>query len=188
MRTMTEQLKLIAERIRNMREILDLTPEEVAVKSGMSLKEYLAYEAGESDFSFSHLHNIAKALGIDITDLLTGESPRLSHYILTRNGDGHSINRNAAYNYKHLALNFQNKLIQPFLVTLEPETDSKEKVPNQHAGQEFDYVLSGTLMVYLDGQELILGPGDSLFYDSSYPHAMYALEDKQVTFLAVVTE
>ena len=185
---MTEQMKRIGERIRSVREILELTPDAVAKAADLTVEEYLRYESAQVDFSFSVLHNIAKALGIDVTDLITGESAKLSHYILTRAGEGHSIQRNNAYDYKHLALNFKNKLIEPFLVTLEPDEAGMDKTPNSHNGQEFDYVLSGRLKIVISGQELILNPGDSLFYNSSFPHAMYALDGKSASFLAVVTE
>lgn len=185
---MTEQLRTIAERIKSVREILDLSEAQVADLAGMTLEEYQKYERAQVDFSFSALHNIAKALGVDVTDLLTGESAKLSHYILTRAGEGHSIQRNNAYDYKHLALNFRNKLIEPFLVTLEPDAADTKKTPNSHNGQEFDYVLEGRLKIVLSGQELILNVGDSLFYNSSFPHAMYALDGKPASFLAIVTE
>jgi transcriptional regulator with XRE-family HTH domain len=77
---MTEQLGLIAERIKNLREILKISVEEIAEKCGLSVEEYLSYERAEVDFSFSVLHNIAKVLGIDVTDIITGESAKLSKF------------------------------------------------------------------------------------------------------------
>ena len=59
-----------------------------SILSGMTLEEYAAYESGTKDFSFSHLFNIAETLGVDISDLLTGESPKLRGYVLTRSGQG----------------------------------------------------------------------------------------------------
>ena len=74
------------------------------------------------------------------------------------------------------------------MVTLEPDAADTKKTPNSHNGQEFDYVLEGRLKIVLSGQELILNVGDSLFYNSSFPHAMYALDGKPASFLAIVTE
>ena len=67
------QIQLIALRICDLRDIAGLTQEQVAERSGMTLEEYAAYESGTKDFSFSHLFNIAETLGVDISDLLTGE-------------------------------------------------------------------------------------------------------------------
>ena len=72
-----EQIQLIALRIRDLRDIADLSAAEVARRAGIEQEEYEAYETGTRDFSFSHLFNIAEVLGVDISDLLTGESPKL---------------------------------------------------------------------------------------------------------------
>jgi len=177
------QLKAIAMRIRDLRDISGLTSEETAEKAGIALKDYQAYETGKSDFSFSHLFNIAKVLGVDISDLLTGESPKLHGYVLTRAGEGLQFNRREQYLYHHLAYNFKDKLAEPFIVTV--HEDGKEKQAHSHKGQEFDYILDGTLKIVLGGQELFLGKGDSIYYDSSLPHVMYAPEGS-CRFIAVV--
>lgn len=178
------QIQLIALRICDLRDIAGLTQEQVAERSGMTLEEYAAYESGTKDFSFSHLFNIAETLGVDISDLLTGESPKLKGYILTRAGKGLAFERRKAYQYQHLAYNFRNKKAEPFIVTVDYAPD-ETRVAHSHEGQEFDYVLDGHMKIVLDGNEVFLGPGDSLYYDSSIPHAMYALE-KDAHFIAVV--
>lgn len=180
-----DQIAQIALRIKDLREICGLTPEEVAQKTGMPVAEYLAYEAGEKDFSFSHLFNIAEVLGVDISDLLTGESPKLSGYVLTRSGQGLALDRRAQYHYQHLAYNFRDKKSEPFLVTVLQDPEDAKKQAHAHEGQEFDYVLSGKLRLILGGEEMLLEPGDSIYYDSSLPHVMYAVGGDCV-FIAVV--
>ena len=179
------QIQMIAMRIRDLREILSLTPEDVAERSQVPLEDYLLYESGEKDFSFSHLFNIAETLGVDISDLLTGESPKLRGYILTRNGKGLAFDRRKQYHYQHLAYNFSHKLAEPFIVTVEKDDPGVTKQAHSHEGQEFDYVLEGYLRIVLGGNELLLAPGDSVYYDSSLPHVMYAPE-QDCRFIAVV--
>ena len=182
-----DQIQMIALRIRDLRDICGMTQEEVADKSGVPLSDYAAYETGEKDFSFSHLFNIAETLGVDISDLLTGESPKLRGYVLTRNGQGRAFDRRKQYHYQHLAYNFSRKLAEPFIVTVEKDAPGAVKQAHSHEGQEFDYVLDGYLKIVLGGNELLLGPGDSVYYDSSLPHAMYALEG-DCRFIAVVVK
>ena len=179
------QIQLIALRICDLRDIAGLTQEQVAEKSGMTLEEYAAYESGTKDFSFSHLFNIAETLGVDISDLLTGESPKLRGYILTRNGKGLAFERRKAYKYQHLAYNFKDKKAEPFIVTVEDDGVTTGKTAHSHEGQEFDYVLEGHMKIVLSGNEVYLGPGDSLYYDSALPHAMYAIQG-DARFIAVV--
>ena len=182
-----EQLRLIALRIRVLRDISGLSAQEVASRAGIDEDEYLAYETGERDFSFSHLFNIAEVLGVDISDLLTGESPKLQGYVLTRAGQGLKFNRREQYVYHHLAYNFRDKLAEPFIVTVGQDSPTTEKQAHSHEGQEFDYVLEGTLKIVLGGNELYLKAGDSIYYNSALPHVMYAPQG-DCRFIAVVVK
>ena len=182
-----ELIKMIAIRITDLRDIAGLSIQEVAEKTGIDLPEYVAYEAGTADFSFSHLFNIAEVLGVDISDLLTGESPKLHGYVLTRKGQGLAFNRRQQYEYRHLAYNFKDKLSEPFIVTVRQDEPDTVKQAHSHEGQEFNYVLQGTLKISLGGNELYLQEGDSLYYDSALPHAMYAIEG-DCRFIAVVVK
>ena len=121
---MSDRIQLIAMRLRDLRDISGMSVEEVAEKSGVDAEVYREYEAGTRDFSFSHLFNIAETLGVDISDLLTGESPRLRGYELTRKGKGLEFHRREAYHYEHLAYNFRDKKSEPFIVTVACDGDN----------------------------------------------------------------
>ncbi|MDR1640773.1 MAG: cupin domain-containing protein [Clostridiales bacterium] len=180
---MTEQLVEIGARLRTLREIMDYTPEALAQKLEMPVSDYLQHESGELDFSFSFLYNAAHILGVDVLDLMSGESPKLSRLSLVRNGQGFDITRRKAYNYKHLAYTFKDKKAEPFMVTVE----TSDQVPklHSHEGQEFDYMISGSMKFYLGDYVATLNQGDSVYYDSSIPHAMKA-EGGTASFLAFV--
>ena len=64
--------------------ILELTAEEMAKITDLTVEEYIKAEHGETDFSFTFLYKCAKAFGVDITELLTGETPKLSLYSIVR--------------------------------------------------------------------------------------------------------
>ncbi|MDR1541856.1 MAG: cupin domain-containing protein [Clostridiales bacterium] len=181
---MTEQLKDIGSRLRALREIMEFTPSALAEKMGITEEEYTKYEEGEVDFSFSFLYTAANILGVDVLDLMSGESPKLSSFTIVRAGDGYDISRRKAYNYKHLAYTFRNKKAEPFLVSVEPNSEELVKL-HSHEGQEFDYMLTGSMLFYLNDMVTTLNPGDSVYYDSSAPHAMKAAEGT-ARFLAVV--
>ena len=70
-------------------------------------------------------------------------------------------------------------------MTVEKDQPGVVKQAHSHEGQEFDYVLEGYLRIILGGNELLLAPGDSVYYDSSLPHVMYAPEG-DCRFIAVV--
>lgn len=181
------KIREVAERIKLTRESVGLTPDEMAEKCGVSSYEYLAYEGGAKDFSFTFIYKFANVCGVDITDLMEGESPHINSYDLTRAGQGLPIARRKGVSYMRLAPNFQNKIGEPFLVTI-PYVDEKYRVPHPHTheGQEMDIVVSGQLKVQVGDNIEILNEGDSIYYDSSEMHDEWAVGGKECKFYAVV--
>lgn len=186
---MTEQLLEMGRRLAGLRQIMEYTPEAFAKETGVTAEELAAYEQGQKDFSFSFLYNAAEILGVDVVDLLSGQSPRLNTCCLVRKGEGLSVDRRAAYAYKHLAFSFRSKMAEPFLVTVEPKDPSEggeSPALHAHEGQEFNYLLEGRLRFQIGEIVYELSSGDSIYFDSGVPHAMQALDGRSATFLAVV--
>src|SRR5512133_1688294 len=107
----------IGERMRGMRDILNISVQEMAAVTGVTEAEYLALEAGQKDFGFTFLYKAALRFGLDLTELITGESPHLTGYSLVRKGQGLPIERRIGFRYLNLASRFRNRLSEPFLVT-----------------------------------------------------------------------
>jgi transcriptional regulator with XRE-family HTH domain len=182
-----EKIMLIAKRLQALREIMDISAAEMAQAVGLSEAEYLEYEAGKNDFSFSFLYSAAGKLGVDIVDLMTGEAPRLSVCSFVKKGHGLKLERRKEYNYEHLAYIFKNKKMEPFLVTVEPSDVDAKSHMNAHEGQEFDYVVEGRMTLYIDNQTLTLSEGDAVYFDAKHPHAMQA-EGGACRFLAIIAK
>lgn len=185
---MENQVMQIAARIRGLRILLDFTPEEMARVTGVSVDAYNACESGASDFSFTFLLKCAQKFGVDISELITGEAPKLSFYTVVRKGQGMPIQRREGFTYQHLGAFLKGRRAEPFVVTA-PWSAAAEigDIPlSTHAGQELDYILSGSLKVVLDGHAEVLHPGDSIFYNSGHGHGMVAMGGQDCTFLAVV--
>lgn len=181
---MNEQIKDIGMRLAGLREDMDITQDEMAKILNIDLPTYIQYENGEMDFSFSFIYNAAEALGVDVLDLISGNAPTLSMCCMVKKGKGYSVKRAHEYDYKHLAYTFRNKKAEPFLVTITP--DGKPPVMHGHEGQEFNYVLSGKMRLYIGDISYELSKGDSVYFDSSIPHAEEAIGDKETQFIAVV--
>ncbi len=118
--------------------------------------------------------------------MLSGENPKLHVYCVVRKDKGLSVDRRKQYKYQELAANFIQKKAEPFLVRIKPEENETPMEFNSHPGQEFDYVLEGTMKIIVDNHEVILHEGDSIYYDSGYRHAMKAATKQPVKFLAIV--
>ena len=182
---MSDQVRQIAQRVKELREISDLTVPQVAEQAGVSVADYEAYESGRVDMPISLLLKLSEMYNVDTTTILTGEAPRLSVCALTRKNMGPPIPRSSHYIYKNLAYNFNHRKIEPLLVTVAPGVN-RDMQTNSHLGHEFDYILEGTMRLKVGEQEMIMNEGDSAYYDSIHPHAMQAVGDRPCVFLAMV--
>ena len=181
---MSDQIVAIAQRLRGLREIMEISQQEMAETLGVDVSVYDEYEQGMHDFAFSFLYGCANKLGVDIIELLTGEAPRLSYCSIVRRDEGLEIERRSEYKYQHLAYFFKNKKAEPFHVTVTPEDQSLHL--NAHDGQEFNYILKGSMLIKVGEEEAIVNEGDAIYYDSSKPHGMIAVNNAPCEFLAVI--
>lgn len=188
---MTEQnakILEIAERIRALREILELTSQDMAQATGVSVEQYEQLERGESDFSFTFLYQCANRFGVDLAEILTGDMPKLSFYTVVRKGKGLPISRRSGFQYQHMAHLFKHREAEPFVVTA-PYSEAEQDRPiklSYHRGQEFDFILKGSLKVELEGHVEILHEGDAIYYDSGHGHGMIATGGEDCVFLAMI--
>lgn len=183
-----QQLQQIAERIRGLRDILEISEEEMAKVTDMTVEQYKLREEGEADFSFTFLHKCAVRFGIDLSELITGDVPKLSYYSVVRKGSGLPIERRSGFQYLHLASLIKDRLAEPFVVTApySEEEQNKEIILSTHKGQEFNFILSGCLKFKYEDNIHLLNEGDCVFYDSSRGHGMIAANGKECKFISVV--
>ena len=182
---MNEYNKNIGNRIRELRELSDITIKEIAEKLDISEEIYIQYENAEVDIPASFLYELAHIFKVDLGLLLTGEESRMSIFDVTRANKGVSVDRSKEYTHENLCSNFIHKQAETFLVVVDPEKNPKPSL-NSHPGQEFNYVLEGSLKIYIHNNEIILNEGDCIFFDSTHRHAMVALNDKPAKFLAII--
>ena len=182
------KLQEMAQRIKTLREIVGFSAAEMALKTGISTAEYLECEAGLSDLNFAFLYRCALALGVDVTDIIEGASPKLAGYTVTRKGDGQQIQKAHGMTYFNLASAFKNRIAEPLYVVSEydPKAQHADIELTSHEGQECDIVVKGALKVQVGDHVEILHEGDSIYYDSSVPHGMIAVENADCIFYAIV--
>jgi mannose-6-phosphate isomerase-like protein (cupin superfamily) len=183
---MKEDVKEIAARVKVLREIEEISAEDLAKELGFNLAEYTLWEKAEKDFPVGALVEIAARFKVDLSELFTGASSKLKTFCVTRAGQAPEVSRRPMYGYWNLAYNFHRKKAEPFIVEAAAETENKPINLNTHPGQEFNYVLEGRLLISISGHDIELNPGDCVYYDSSEPHGMKAVGGKAARFLAFV--
>ena len=182
------KIKEMAERIRELRLSENYTTLEMAEKTGVSEAEYIKCENGEADLNFAFIYRCAAALRVNVTDIIEGFSPNLKSYTVTRAGAGQQIAKAHGMVYQNLAYAFKNRIAEPLYVvsSYDESAQGKDIELTTHAGQECDIVIDGHLMVQIGDHKEVLGPGDSIYYNSDTPHGMIAVNGEDCKFYAIV--
>ena len=162
---MSEVLKQIGLRLQGLRESLEMTQQAFAASCDIPIEDYIQYEHGQKDMTISIMRTISDRFNIDTSILMFDDEPKMSSYFLTRKGKGLSINRVETYKYQTLAGGFNNRKAEVFEVTIEPRVAHLPLNTSDHGGQEFNRVLEGRMKIFVDGKELILNEGDSIYFD-----------------------
>ena len=178
----------MAARIKELREIIGLSVEEMSEKTDVSVNEYIEAENGKTDLNFAFIYRCANAFGVDVTDIIEGHSPTLRSYTLTRRGAGQRIDNAHGMTYYNLAPAFRKRIAEPLYVksVYSEEAQTKAIELTTHKGQECDIVISGHLKVQVGNHTEILSAGDTIYYDSSTPHGMIAVNGEDCYFYAIV--
>ena len=183
-----KNLMELAHRIREMREITGYSVSEMAEKTEVSVEQYMTYEEGKTDIPFTFIHKCALTFNVGMSDLLEGQSARLSTCTVMRKGHLQDPITEDGIQIMNMAPMFRNKIAEPYWVKYEYSEDLQDKPihTTQHSGQEFDYIMSGRLKVQVGDTVEYLSEGDSIFYNSSLPHGMIATDGQACTFLAFI--
>lgn len=109
----------------------------------------------------------------------------MEDYTIVRKGKGMKVERYEGYSFNSLAYNFIHRLMDPMIVDLKPKDVPPELV--SHAGQEFNYVIEGTVVVTISGREYVLNAGDSIYFDPRKLHGQKAVGGP-AKFLTVICD
>lgn len=184
------ELVKVGQKIKEIREKQSLTLKDLSEKTGYSESIISQIENHLVSPPLGALLTISKALGVSVGKLL-GEKKE-SPFVIIRQGGEVPISRvaskegvNYGYTYKSLGLGKKDRHFEPFLITLEP-TPVKQEGLSVHDGEEFIYVLKGSMEVQLKDYKEVLNEGDSIYYDSTIPHRVNCVGEQSTQILAII--
>lgn len=186
---MPEQTSMVGANIRKIRIAKGLPVEEIARLSGLSIGTINGIEDQQISPPLGHIVSLSKALMVSICDIFGDRAD--SSFCITRNDSREAVSRFSSignpggYSYASLGHQKQNRQMEPFLVTLSPVEGSQPE-PNQHAGEEIIFVLTGQVNVTLAGHTDTLSPGDSIYFDSNLPHIVVCNGREPASIVAVI--
>jgi len=180
-------VEAIGERVKRLREEKGLTLDELSNLTGFEVEFLKRIENNEVKPQLGTIMRLSKALDSAFGRLVSGVGNKL--YSITRKNEQKIISRSTskkgrqkAYTYKSLAPEVQGRHMEALIVQLETLSEPE---PSFHDGEEFIYVLDGTVSLRIGEDAFDLEPGDSAYYLSTTPHIIMAKEGN-ATIIAVL--
>jgi transcriptional regulator with XRE-family HTH domain len=177
----------IGPRIRFLRQQRKMTLEQLSAASGLTKSFVSKVERGTSVPSISTAMKLAESFGLTVSQLL-GQDQYVGAACVVRRNERRAFMRpgsSAGYNYEMLASSKQFKGMEPYI--MKPPLKFQDKRVFEHVGEEFMFVLSGSIEVELSGEPIRLNTGDALYFDSHFPHRSRSLGGKYAQVLVVIT-
>jgi transcriptional regulator with XRE-family HTH domain len=180
----------IGRKIRDLRKKAGLILQDLSDRTSLSKPLLSQIEKGVVSPPIATLLKISKALGVNISFFFQNDDSE-ERVVLVRSHESKVVDsryfgrEEGGYYYEALAYKKSKKYMEPFLVEFK-RRKAGELAYFSHEGEEFIYLLEGTLEFRTETQQYVMHPGDSLYFDSSLPHAYRALERKNAKALTVV--
>ena len=177
-----DQKVRIGTHIRKLRRLQRFTLQNVADKCGFTKSLLSKIETGAVVPPMSTLVKIAGALGTNIAALMS-EGDRLDCVFIPANKEAKPVPTESGYAVLPLAVEFKEKKMQPFIFSIRPE-DLSDKA-NSHLGEEFIFVLEGSMEFRVGETTYTMGPRDSIFFNSISEHYISRVFSDQVVYLNI---
>lgn len=187
---MSEKNK-IGSKVKLLRETRKLTVEDVSERTNLSLETIENIENGALVPSLTPLIKIARVLGVrlgtfmdDVENLGPVVTRAKEEKSVTRFSDrGNAVNSDL--DFYTLAQNKAGRHMDPFVIDIYPSSEEEIKM-STHEGEEFIYVLNGTVEIKYGKDTYLLKEGDSIYYDSIVAHHVHSYGTDNAKILAMV--
>jgi transcriptional regulator with XRE-family HTH domain len=181
----------IGSKVRELRQKKHYTLQDVAAKTGLSKPFLSQIENHHVVPPVATLLKLARAFDVGLAYFFQNEVG-VDRIAITRRAERVRVERRPHHrkgevNYIYEALDTKktNKHMEPFLVEF-PVQDTSEMIFMNHEGEEFLHVLEGTLEFRTIDRVEVLGPGDSIYFESELSHSFRCLGEKPARALVVV--
>jgi len=178
--------------IRSLRSRQGWTLKEMSVKSGIPVSTLSKVEHGQLTLTYDKLYQLSQKLGMRMSELFAEEAEADPPVTARRSlGDLQSAVHieTANYDYHYLCAELRRKQMIPVIGRLRTKTLEEFGSLVHHPGEEFSYVLRGTMVLHTEFYDpVVLKEGQSIYFDSSMGHAYLVGEGcDEVEMLTVMT-
>lgn len=159
--------------LKKLRKDRKMTLKELSEKSSLSISFLSQIERDLRTLTFTSLKKISEALDVNVNFFFDdNRQDRVDTGAL-----------NGSFSYEDLSGDIENPLFTPAIVEL--KAGEAQHSPYTHRGQEFIYVLAGTLQVIIQGDLKVLKTGEAIHIDSKVEHEWYNNTDEPAKILLV---
>ena len=188
-----ESNKIIGEKITNVREMKNISIEDMANRSGLSVEQIRRIEGNEDFPSLAPLIKIARVLGVRLGTFLDDQQelgPVVCRKESRENTDGIGFTNNAVTKHKYMSYHAlsqdkSGRHMEPFIIDIEPSQET-DFIFSTHEGEEFIYVITGTIEINYGKSTYLLDEGDSIYYDSIVAHHVHAANGSAAKIIGVI--
>ncbi|QDR82617.1 helix-turn-helix domain-containing protein [Sporomusa termitida] len=178
--------KDIGSKVKELRTRKKMTLKDLSEKTGLSTGFLSQLERGLTSIATDSLAKIAAAVEVDVSYFFAGSTKNRSSIIRSYEKEVFQI-INGRFIHYHLTNNTGANLLLPRLIELLPINCEEDISPYAHEGEEFIYVLEGTLTLFLNNEQFELFPGDSAHYSSHIVHNWANYTNKLVRLIVAST-
>ena len=185
--------KIIGEKIKNVREMKNISVEDMAGRSGLSEEQIMRIEGNEDFPSLAPLIKIARVLGVRLGTFLDDQQelgPVICRKDSREDTEGIGFTNNATTKHKYMSYHSlsqdkSGRHMEPFIIDIEPAKDA-DFTFSTHEGEEFIYVIEGSIEINYGKDTYTLNEGDSIYYDSIVAHHVHAGSKGRAKILGVI--
>jgi transcriptional regulator with XRE-family HTH domain len=185
--------KIIGEKIKSIRKIKNISIAEMAERSGLNEEQVIRIEGNEDFPSLAPLIKIARVLGVRLGTFLDDQQelgPVICRKEKRTNAEGIGFTNNAVTKHKYMSYHAlsqdkSGRHMEPFVIDIMPARDA-DFIFSTHEGEEFIYVIEGSIEINYGKNTYILEQGDSIYYDSIVAHHVHTVNDNPAKILGVI--
>jgi len=183
----------MGKRLKSLRERKGWSLRQLAESTGLEESGLQLFEDEKDVPRIAELIKISKSLDVNVADIFR-ERPFEKEFEIVRSTDREKksplMNPSEGpikeYFYEPLTVASDNKHMDAYLIELPPKQGERPQTDQTHPGEEFIYVLEGTISGKINGESFELMPGDSIYLRSGAPHIFYNAGDKFARALTVI--
>ena len=187
-----DSTQIVGEKIKSLRETREISVAELAERTGLSVEQIERIENNIDIPSLAPLIKIARALGVRLGTFLDDQDEmgavvcrKQETADATISFSNNAVDARTHMHYHSLSKSKADRHMEPFIIDIEAVGDAGYEL-SSHEGEEFVYVMEGTIEVCHGKKKYVIEAGDTIYYDSIVPHHLHGYQGQAAKILAVV--